>query len=286
LAPGVTAPGYPGITSFASTRLLSGLNSANDTLVPFGRNAAEKTMANSAYHSFQATLKHTSTHGEFLVGYTYGKCLTNSSGLEDSVNPFNPRISRGLCLFDVQHNFVGSYSVPLPFDKLFHANSGWSRRIAGGWQISGITTFATGIPISISEGRDVSLAGSSGTDVPNFAGGKVLNNTNPRNQLDAAGNLVHPYFDLTLFSKETLGHIGNSARRFFHGPGLNNWDIALLKDINFTETKRLQLRLESFNTFNHAQFENPSGSIDSSTFGEVTGAHDPRIMQLAAKFSF
>ena len=278
LAPGVSAPGYPGITSFASTRLLSGLNSASDTLVPFGRNAAEKTMANSAYHSFQATLRHTSAHGEFLIGYTYGKCLSNSSGLEDSVNPFNPRKSRGLCLFDVQHNFVASYSVPLPFDKLFHANNGWSRRIAGGWQISGITTFATGLPISISEGRDVSLAGSSGTDVPNFTPGKILDTTDPRN----GGT----YFNTSLFSKETLGVIGNSARRFFHGPGLNNWDMALLKDISFTETKQLQLRFESFNTFNHAQFENPSGSIDSSTFGQITGAHDPRILQISGKFRF
>jgi len=281
LAPGVSAPGYPGIPQFATTRLLSGLNSASDTLVAFGRNAAEKTMANSAYHSFQATLKHTSTHGEFLIGYTYGKCLTNSSGLEDSVNPFNPQKSRGLCLFDVQHNFVGSYSVPLPFDKLFHADNGWSRRIAGGWQISGITTFATGIPISISEGRDVSLAGSSGTDVPNFAGGKILNDTDPRN-----GNT---YFDTSLFSKETLGHIGNSARRFFHGPGLNNWDIGLLKDISFTETKQLQLRFESFNTFNHAQFQNPSGSIDSSLFGQVISTQPnekARILQISGKFRF
>src|SRR5262249_32812389 len=175
---------------------------------------AEKTIANSAYHSFQTTLRHTSAHGDFLLGYTYGRCLTNSSGLEDSVNPFNPRKSRGLCLFDVQHNFVASYTVELPFEKLFHADSGWSQRIAGGWQISGITTFATGLPISISEGRDRSLASSSGTDIPNFTPGKILSETNPRN----GGT----YFDTTLFSKEALGQIGNSGRRFFHGPGLNN----------------------------------------------------------------
>jgi len=287
LAPGVTAPGYPGITSFASTRLLAGLNSASDTLVPFGRNAAEKTMANSAYHSFQTTLRHTSPAGDFLLGYTYGKCLTNSSGLEDSVNPYNPRKSRGLCLFDVQQNFVGSYTARLPFDKLLHADSGWSRRVAGGWQVSGITTFATGLPVSITEGRDVSLAGSSGTDEPNFTPGKVLNNTNPRSQLDSQGNLVNPYFNLSLFSKEALGQIGNSARRFFHGPGLNNWDMALLKDVPLTESKQLQLRFEAFNTFNHAQFENPGGNIDSAfSFGRVTLARDPRVLQLGAKFSF
>ncbi len=275
---GVTAPGYPGISSFASTRLLAGLNSASDTLVPFGRNAAEKTIANSAYHSFQATIRHTSARGEFLFGYTFGKCLDNSSGLEDSVNPFNLRKSRGLCLFDVKHNFVGSYSVHLPFDKLLHADTGWAQRIAGGWQFAGITTFATGLPVRLSEGKDVSLAGSSGTDVPNFTPGKLLANTDPR----SGGT----YFNTSLFSLESPGQIGNSARRFFHGPGLNNWDMALLKDINLTESKLLQLRFEAFNIFNHAQFQNPSGNIDSSQFGLVIAARDPRIMQIAAKFRF
>ena len=278
LLPGVTAPGYPGITSFSTSRLLAGLNNASDAVAPFGRNAAEKTMGNSAYHSFQATLRHTSKASEFLLGYTYGKCLDNSSGLEDSVNPFNPRKSRGLCLFDVQHHFVGSYSVRLPFDKLLHADNGFANRIAGGWQISGITTFATGLPISISERNDRSLAGSSGTDVPNFTPGKILNDTNPRNN--------NTYFNTSLFSKEALGQIGNSNRRFFHGPGLNNWDLALLKDTKFTEKKSLQFRVETFNLANHAQFENPSGSINSSQFGVVTAARDARIMQLGAKFTF
>ena len=280
LAPGVPDfPGYPGIRSFASTRLLAGLNSAGDpNPVAFGRNAYEKTIANSAYHSFQATLRHTSSRGEFLLGYTHGKCLDNSSGLEDSINPYDPRISRGLCLFDVTDNFVASYSVRLPFDKLFHTTSRWANRITSGWQVSGITTFAKGLPVSISEGQDRSLAGSSGTDIPNFTPGKIFNNTNPR-----SGQL---YFNTSLFSKEALGQIGNSNRRFFHGPGLNNWDMALLKEITFSEARALELRFEAFNIFNHAQFTNPGGSIDSTDFGAITSARDPRIMQIAAKFRF
>jgi hypothetical protein len=83
-----------------------------------------------------------------------------------------------------------------------------------------------------------------------------------------------------------LGQIGDSARRFFHGPDLNNWDMALRKDIRLTESKQLRLRFEAFNIFNHARFENPDGSIDSSTFGDVTAAHYPRIMQIGAKFAF
>jgi hypothetical protein len=307
LAPGVAAPGYPGITSFATTRLLSGLNNASDSPVPFGNNAAEKTIANSAYHSFQVTLRHTSSRGEFLFGYTYGKCLDNASGLEDPINPYTPGKSRGLCLFDVQHNFSGSFSARLPFDKLFHATSGWSSRIAGGWQVSGFATFATGLPIRISEGNDVSLAGSIGTDVPQLTGmGKLFagvgfSSTDPRSGLPYFNNCILtnllntpnscpagavPYFDF-----ERLGQIGNSSRRFFHGPGLNNWDMALFKNINFTEAKLLELRFEAFNVFNHAQFQGSNGNtnignIDSSMFGKVTGANDPRILQIAAKFRF
>jgi hypothetical protein len=279
LAPGVTAPGYPGITSFATTRLLAGLNTAGDANpVSFGSNAYEKTIANSAYHSFQATLRHTSTRGEFLFGYTYGKCLDNSSGLEDPTNPYNPRISRGLCLFDVKHNFVVSYSAQLPFDKLLHADRGWSKKVVGGWQVTGITTFATGLPIQLSEGNDVSLAGSIGTDIPNYTPGKLINNSNPRSG--------QPYFNTSLFSKENPGQIGNANRRFFHGPGLNNWDMGLLKNVNFTESKLLELRFEAFNIFNHAQFQNPTGSIDSGNFGIITAANAPRILQLGAKFHF
>ena len=146
-----------------------------------------------------------------------------------------------------------------------------------------LTTFATGLPIALSERNDPSLAGSSGTDVPNFTPGKVLNDTNPRHE--------NPYFNTSLFSKEQLGQIGNSNRRFFHGPGLNNWDLALVKDTRITESKALQFRVETFNTWNHAQFENPSGSINSSTFGVVTSTRpheeaNARVMQLGAKLIF
>jgi len=303
LAAGKTAPGYSGITSFATTRLLAGLNSAGDTNpVAFGSNAYEKTIANSAYHSFQATLRHTSARGEFLLGYTYGKCLDNSSGLEDPTNPYNPRISRGLCLFDVKHNFVASYSVNLPFDKLLHADNGWSKRVVGGWQLTGITTFATGLPVQLSEGNDLSLAGSIGTDIPQLTGtGKLFagggfSSANPRSGLPYFNNCILtnlqananacpagavPYFDF-----EQVGQTGNANRRSFHGPGLNNWDMGLLKNINFTESKSLELRFEAFNIFNHAQFQNPDGNIDSSNFGIITAANAPRILQLGARLHF
>jgi hypothetical protein len=158
--------------------------------------------------------------------------------------------------------FDGSYSVNLPFDRMLRADSGWSKRIAGGWRVSGITTFATGIPVPLQEGKDVSLTGSIGTDIPSFTPGKILNDTNPRHEsVDANGNVVNFYFPTTLFSTEAPGQIANANRRFFHGPGLNNWDMALLKDIRITENKMLELRFEAFNILIMPNFRIPTVTL-------------------------
>jgi Carboxypeptidase regulatory-like domain len=244
----------------------------------FDTNPLTSTIAHSSYNSFQASAKYSSGSLSFLAGYTFSKCMDNASGLQDSVYPFNPRQSISLCNFDVTHNFVFSYDWILPFDRFVDA--GWAKRALGGWSLSGITDFATGLPITLSENDDNSLIGSNAApvDVPNFAGGPVLANTNPRNNM--------PYFNTSSFSNEALGQFGNSRRRFFHGPGLNNFNMALAKTTKITESKELQFRVEAFNLFNHAQFYNPSGEINSSTFGIVTSARDPRIMQLGLKFGF
>jgi hypothetical protein len=267
----VTLPGsspYAGQT-FTSTRPL-GPN--------FDTNPYVSTVANSRYNSLQMSASHNTGSLTFLAGYTYSKCIDNASGLQDSTYPFDPRRSISLCNFDVTHNFVFSYNWLLPFDKL--SSSALSKWILGGWSLSGITNFATGLPITVTENDDNALIGANAVpvDVPNFSGGKVLADTNPRH-----GN---PYFKPSLFSPEQMGQFGNSRRRFFHGPGLNNFDMALAKSTKFTETKELQFRIEAFNLFNHAQFSNPTGEINSSQFGVVTSARPARILQLGLKFLF
>ena len=260
----------------------------------FGNNPYEATIAQSSYNSLQASVRHTSSYSTFLVGYTYSKCLDNASGLQEGVNPIDPARSLGLCIFDVTHNFVGSYEVQLPFDRAFHADSGWKNKLAAGWSISGITTFATGLPVTLTEQDDNSLSGTINTeanvDLPNYTPGKILNNTNPRSG--------QPYFNVFLFSQEPLGQIGNSRRRFFHGPGLNNWDMALLKNTKLTESKTLEFRFEAFNIWNHTQFQNPSGNINGATldgngnitdpgsFGFVTAANSSRVLQAGLKLMF
>jgi Carboxypeptidase regulatory-like domain/TonB dependent receptor len=267
----------------------------NGTLV-LGNNPYEITAAQSAYNSFQASVRRGGDWSSFLLGYTYSRCRDDASGLQEGVNPFDPKASMALCIFDVTQNFTGSYDLKLPFDRMLHADSGWANRLAGGWSVSGITTFATGLPVVISERDDNSLTGTQNTEAPidepeiTPGLGGVLFDTNPRKG--------QPYFNSFspssggIFTFEPLGQIGNAKRRFFHGPGLNNWDLALLKDTKFTESKSLEFRAEAFNIFNHAQFTNPDGTIDDGypdqggTFGLVSGARGARILQVALKVLF
>jgi hypothetical protein len=118
-------------------------------------------------------------------------------------------------------------------------------------------------------------------DLPNYTPDNLEINHNPRNG--------QPYFNTSLFTTNALGTQGNAKRRFFYGPGINNFDMALRKMTKLTEKKSLEFRFETFNTFNHAQFY-PNGSVDGNindaTFGHVLKAAPPRIGQVALRFNF
>jgi len=281
LAPGVTvnspnAVTANGVTTVYGTRQTFGIN--------FGSNPYMITAVSSSFNSLQASLKHNDKYAEFLVAYTYEKSIDNGSTSFDATNPFNPSASRALSVFDVPQDLTVSYTVQLPFDRFA---GGAPKRLTAGWALSGIAIFAKGEPIQISENDDNSLSGTytATIDEPDYAnnGSSLFVNKNPRNQ---AGQ---PYFNPNFFVAEPVGQVGNVMRRYFSGPGIYNFDMALLKDTQLTESLRVQFRAEAFNIFNHAQFTNPSGNFNNSGaggFGFVTSARDPRIMQLALKFLF
>lgn len=250
----------------------------------FGSNALQSNIGHSNYNALELSARHTAGRLEFDASYTYGKSLDLSSNIGEEVNPFNPAISYAISSFDVKHNFVISYDYQLPFDQLFSAS-----RLTRGWSLSGITHFSTGFPVTMINNGDNSLIGTnpngvnnSSIDEPDYNGGSLHLNQNPRGN----GN---NYFDTTTFSMNALGEPGTSKRRFFYGPGQDNYDMALAKNLPLTESKSLLFRVEAFNIFNHAQFFGPQavdGNIGSSTFGKVISAASPRILQGALKFSF
>jgi hypothetical protein len=242
-------------------------------LLDFQSNPWEATEANSTYNALQASVQREVGDFRFLGAYTFSKSIDNSSGFYDEPNPYNPSLSRGLSTFDATHNFVMSYSYDLPFAK---STNGAKGKLLAGWTVTGITRFTTGFPVTLTESDDASLCGCSGADVPNYNG-------QPIHFLDI--RKTGQWFDTSPFSPETTGVFGNTRRRFFHGPGINNWDFSLHKDTAITERTNLEFRAEFFNVFNHAQFSHVTGDILGS-FGQVTGARAPRIGQVALKFSF
>jgi Carboxypeptidase regulatory-like domain len=285
LAPGETPCGPFGEDSpylTAEGQLYSGTRAPLGS--NFGSDANQATIGNSNYNALQITLRHTGRRLNLLAGYTFSKSEDDASNVGEEVNPFDPALSRALSAFDVTHNFVVSYSYQIPFEHLFGARNRWIE----GWEVSGITRFSTGLPVTLINYGDNSLLGAEpnginnyGVDEPDYAGGSLALNHNPRNG--------GPYFDPSQFSENTLGTPGTASRRFFFGPGMSNFDMALLKNVRLTESKSLQIRLEAFNAFNHAQFFGPQsvdGNIASSTFGEVVSAAAPRLVQLGAKLVF
>jgi len=297
-------PGSATCGPFAETGVFT--TAAGKTVIPrqplgaaFGSSGLYENIGNANYNALEVTVRHHSGPLELLAGYTYSKAIDQASGLGDQVNPFNPGETKELAAFDVRHNFVFSYTYDLPFYRLI----GHAPILTRGWQLSGITRFSTGLPITLLELDDNSLIGTpcagpncNGIDTPNVAPGP-LNLTDPRSG--------KPYFNTSLFSSEQLGQLGNSSRRYFSGPGINNWDMALAKDFPLHEQMHLEFRAEFFNVFNHAQFVGTSGlgtpgtgtcvtagpgqscaDVPGSSFGLITTARDPRIGQLALKFLF
>jgi len=284
------APGSPTCGPFGESNVFTAasgrvINGTRGPLGPnFGSDTLQKAIGQSNYNALEVSLRHSSGRLEISAGYTYGKSMDDSSNLGEEVNPTDPSLSYALSSFDIRHNFVVSYAYKLPLERLFRTSNRWTQ----GWELSGITHFSTGLPVTLVNYGDNSLLGAEpnginnyGIDEPDFTSGPLNLNHNPRDG--------QPYFNTSLFSQNALGTPGSAQRRFFSGPGMAGSDMALLKTVELTESKSLQFRIEAFNIFNHAQFFGPqavNGNISSSTFGQVVSAAPPRLIQLGAKILF
>jgi hypothetical protein len=288
--PAAVAPGTPTCGPFGEdgTYITAAGRVFQGTRGPLGSNFAnndyDASIGNSNYNSLQAGLRHSGNGLDLMFAYTFSKSIDQASSLADPVDPFNFRLTRALSAWDLRHSLVATFDYQLPLERF----SRRARALMRGWSISGITRATTGFPVSISSDGDRSLHGSlpngvnnRSLDRPDFTPGFLQLNGDPRNGL--------AYFNTSLFSPNALGTPGTSARRFLSGPGGINFDLALRKLFKFTDTRVLEFRLETFNTFNHTQFFGPTavnGDIDSALFGQVVKAAPQRLMQAALKFTF
>jgi hypothetical protein len=282
--PTVTGPNADPITLVGLRRYSSplcnpttGSGCPPDGIPVFGSIFSENTVANSNYHSLQIAVERHSIAGmQFQAAYTWSKSIDNASSFENLLNPLDYRASRSLSFFDARHRLVFSYHWDLPRPRF----RGPAARVLAGWTASGILTLQSGFPIPITSSDDLELMNSVSYLYPGEP-----DRIAPLVRLDPRTGMA---FDPTSFRQpEDLGRIGSSPRSVCCGPGLNNWDLALMKTAAISERARIQFRAEFFNAANHAQFSKVDGNIsDGDAFGKVLRAHDPRLVQFALKLMF
>jgi hypothetical protein len=251
--------------------------------------------AKSNMHSFNVRAERRFANGvSVLAAYRWMKSLDTDSGAS-----WASPTERTACLncdygpsdFDIRHRFVSSAVWDLPFGrgKPFASGAGRLADLAvGGWSLSAITTFQTG------PWGNVFASNATGDAGLNAHRGEC--DLVGHNSIYATGDLRRNgmlWLNPANFGNPAPGFFGNCGRGVFGGPGLNNWDIGLLKDFHVSERFRIEFRSEFFNAFNHAQFDLPSaGAVgtgdqtNNPAFGRVTSAERPRVIQFGLKIYY
>jgi hypothetical protein len=275
--------------------------------------------AESAYNSLQMSLTRRLSHGlQLLASYTYAKSLDNASGQADVDlttilgNQLDPRANRGVSDFDRTHRFVLSYLWDLP-RPTFAARSTAGRLLLSNWQVAGIITAMSGLPIDIIDTAAGSFyfGANSGLSRPSWAPGatrETATSNVPPGYFFNPFAFVRPVVQSGRPIPSSHGSavagaqgtdIGNVGRNPLRGPRQTNVDFSVIRRFPLAETKNIELRAEFFNLFNHVNFANPVNNLNAAAIdqnGQITNPGDfgriistsnnPRLIQLALKFNF
>lgn len=242
-----------------------------------------ETRFNSNYHSLQVTgQRRFSRSNQINLSYTWSKNMTNSQNEFATApqNPYNLRAEYARANLDRRHVLSVNYIYELPF---FTRQANFKEKFLGGWQISGITYYFTGLGFSPATSSNdpagLGLLGSS----PSGARPDLICDPNSN-----APHTFLQFFNTACFANPPGGvnRVGNAGRNTIQGPSTTRFDATLAKSIKFSESKSVQLRWEVFNIFNHTNFTTLGLNNTLSSYGTVTGVRDPRSMQLGAKFIF
>jgi hypothetical protein len=238
--------------------------------------------ANTDYNGLQIDLNSQLSHDLTLRAfYTLSRAndpTTAGSGGGDLGTVSNPyagwKYDVGLSGYDRTNVAVVDFIYDIPLFR--HSESRLLKSVVGGWQISGIVTLESGLPINIQMTGGAQSLGVSANNRPDLTG--TL--TTPHN--------VNEWFSPGAFSAPTIGTFGTLPHNDLRGPGRDNWNLSLFKRFSLWESRGsyLELRLETFNTWNHTQFNAVDTGLGDARFGAVTSAFDPRILQLGGKIYF
>jgi len=266
--------------------IINGVGPAYNTLLPYlgyGTLNMYENLDKGHYNSLQVSLRGQVVKDLSLqAAYTLSRSIDpgnlgagNGGDLNSIQNPYDPSYGIGRSQLDRTHVAIFNFIYDLPV--LRSSQNKLAKSILGGWQLSGVVTAETGVPINITLGGKAGNNGvQTGTNRPNVSGNVNYPQT------------VTAWFDKSAFSAPTIGQWGNFEYNTVIGPGRHNWNLSLFKSFVFSESRgsRLELRFESFNIWNHTQFNGVSGGFSSSNFGQVTSVQDPRSLQLGAKLYF
>ena len=254
-------------------------------------------MFTSNYNSLQVSLNHRITHGLTLgIAYTWSRNLSTQSidrGVA-STDTYNPHLDYGPTTLNTPNIFIANYVYELPF---FRDQRGLVGHVLGGWEVSGITSVESGQSATVTQALDpfaciASTTTANGCAAGTFPGG--LGIASPDTDIAPRPDQVSPvhltktrtqWFTTSSFAA-AVGHFGSESNGSFQGPGLQNWDLGALKNIQMSERFRLQVRGEFFNAFNHTNFLAIDSGLNDANYGQVTSTHLPRNIQLGAKLYF
>jgi hypothetical protein len=261
-----------------------------------GVGQTDAPVGQSLYNSLQVTYNHRISKGlTALVSYTYSKFLDNVEGNNSwsyngaanwgaTANYFNIAGEKSVDAGDIPQALVASYVYKLPIGRGKSVGSGMSRvadAVAGGWELSGIAKFSEGIPLSVFGNNWNSFGGDPRPD--------VVGNPKPAHQT-ISSTVANSWANSAAFAFSAYGKFGTAPRYLsnLRGPHYQNWDTALEKNWQIRQSMRAQFRLETFNSFNHPNFYAPGpGNMslyNTASFGLITAAFQPRVVQIAGKF--
>jgi hypothetical protein len=239
----------------------------------------QQTSANANYNSLQTTLRTENLHGLTLeLAYTWSKALNIQTVQQNlttgpTSDPFDTKFDFGPSDLDRTNVFTASYIYKIPLGSSL--SNAIAREVLGGWQISGVTTMESGTPFTPTLGFDNVGLGGGTTERPDLV--KPLTYLHSRLE----------WFSTDSYAAPPSLSFGDSGRNSIRFPGRDEWNLGLFKSfaLNHKGTD-LQFRVDSYNTFNHTQFENVDGGFNDATFGQVTSTWDPRVLQLSLRLSF
>jgi len=245
----------------------------------------------SNYNAANVKLEHRALNSLVTLAYTWAKSTDSKSaaagigasgfnGWQGFLNNHDPQRDHGLSDFDVDHRLVGSFVYNLPFgsgQKFAGDASGVKNAVVGGWQVNGIYTWQRGFPITVTAQDLGGVLDTFGTNRANVVGDPNPSGFNPS---------ITQWFNTAAFAQPALGQFGSVGRNTMRAPNTNNLDFALFKNFELPRAMRIQFRLESFNAFNHPQFNAPDTDVSSPRFGVIGSARPGRINQIGLKFIF